>query len=563
MILIALSWIIMLVFFIPSGIAAKKLSKINTNESYTIIFLGLFIQCVFLSTCSFFYKLGLEVFILNFIIIVGLTIWNKKEVKNSYNDLIINFKCLSKTSKFILFTIFITSLFKCAQSPFIIDNEVYYLQTIKWINEYGFVKGLGNLHPFFGQTSSFHVLQAGFNFNFLTDRINDINGFILVISSAYFLSEFEKRYKSLGEIHWIGFVLVFNILFFQFINSPSPDLSIILLSQVLFYHFLDKENTLDNFKIVTLLFLIMVYIKITIAPLGLVIFFMAVKQKKKMYFTAFWGSTIALLFIFKNYIISGYPLYPFDLFPSKSGWTIPQELLDYVARITQNANYFKHNKIQNPTYWIKFNSWLHLGGIYRIFNLGILVLFAISLFTKKLQQEKKFKTLYAILLIHFIVLLFNAPSFRFFLPEFVFLTCLILSSIFNKYKIKETLVLYSLLILIVLPLIVIEFVDYNSITSNKLLHRNELYKWSQILMPEKNSKYGDIEFEKIKDGNLDYNSPKENFFFYGTANGELPCVNKVQMNYLKKKYNYIPQLRTSDLGDGFYSKKISKNELNE
>ena len=85
MILIALSWIILLIFFVPTGIAAKKLLKINTNESFVIIFLGLFIQCVFLSTISFFYKLGFEVFILNVIIIAGITIWNKKEVKNSYN----------------------------------------------------------------------------------------------------------------------------------------------------------------------------------------------------------------------------------------------------------------------------------------------------------------------------------------------------------------------------------------------------------------------------------------------------------------------------------------------
>jgi hypothetical protein len=560
MILIALSWLIMLVFFVPTGIAAKKLLKINTNQSSIVIFFGLFIQCVFLSTISIFYKLGLGVFILNFLIIIGLTFWNKKEVKNSYRDLITHFTCLSKTSKLILTTICITSLFKCAQFPYIIDNEVYYLQTIKWINEYGFVKGFGNLHPFFGQSSSFHVLQAGFNFNFLTDRINDINGFILFISSAYFLSEFEKRYKSFGEIHWIGFVLMFNILFFQFINSPSPDLSIILLSQVLFYHFLDKENNLDNFKIVTILFLFMVFVKVTIAPIGLIVVFMAIKQKKRLYFTASLGSAIVILFIVKNYIISGYPFYPFDLFPLQADWTIPQELLDYVGRITQNASYFKHNKIQNPTYWIKLNSWLHLGGIYRIFNLGIFILFACSLFTKKIQQETKYKIVYGVVVIHVAVLLLNAPTFRFFLPEFVFLTGLILSSLVNKYEIKVTSIRYCLLVLIVLPLIAIEFVDYKRMTSNQLLHRNELYKWSQIVIPEKNSKYAEIAFEKVTEGNLDYYSPKENFFFYGTANGTLPCVNKVQVDYLKKKYHFVPQLRTSNLGDGFYSKNISENE---
>ena len=76
----------------------------------------------------------------------------------------------------------------------------------------------------------------------------------------------------------------------------------------------------------------------------------------------------------------------------------------------------------------------------------------------------------------------------------------------------------------------------------------------------KGKKYPNLIFNKIQEGNLEYYSPQENFFFYGNANGSLPCVNKVQVDYLKKKYLLIPQQRTSSIKDGFYSKKVTPNE---
>lgn len=562
MILIALSWLVLILFFIPTGIALKSLLNIKSTGNFIPMFLGIFIQCLGLSICAFFFKIGFEIFITNFLFIIGLSIWKSEEIKENLKGIKSDLKGLSTISKFSVFSIFIFSLFKCSQFPFIIDNESYYIQTIKWLNEYGYVKGLGNLHIYFGQTSAFHILQAGFNFNFLTDRSNDLNGFLLILSSLYFITEFEKRNKINGEIHWIGLVLVFNLLFFQFINSPSPDLSIIIFSQILFYYFLDQENTQENFKIATLLFLYLILVKITIAPFVLIIIYLAYNNKKRISFFLISGILVAAILILKNTIITGYPLYPLNIFPLKSDWKIPQELLEFISYITQKSGYFKNASIPNPSLLQKLNSWLHLGGINQMFNLGMLFLFAFVLFIKKYHKQAKYRILYLILLIHFIILLLTSPQFRFFLPEFVFLSVLLFSSIFTHFKTSIKFIRYALLISIVLPMILMEFIDYKNFTENKLHRQTEKNSWNQILIPNKNSKYAELKFEKVKEGNLDYYSPKENFFFYGTANGKLPCVNKVQIDYLKKRYNFIPQLRTTDLGDGFYSKSSTKNEEN-
>jgi hypothetical protein len=560
MIIIALSWVVLLLFCIPTGIIAKSIFKINTTDNYITIFLGMFMQCFGLSICSFFFKIGWIVFLINFLIVIGFSFWKSRDIKNSLKEIKTDILWISTISKLILSTLFIFALFKCAQSPFLIDNESYYLQTIKWINEYGFVKGLANLHIYLGQTSPFHVLQAGFNFSFFTDRINDINGFLLLLSSVYFITEFEKKQSRNGEIHWIGFILIFNILFFQFINAPSPDLSIILVSQILFYYFLDKEDSLDNFKIVTLLYLYLLFIKITIAPFGLLFIYLHHFNKKRISFLFIFGTLIAIILLLKNAIITGYPLYPFDFLPLHTDWKIPEEVLKFISDYTKREGYSQNDSFYNPSLSINLKSWLNLEGINRFFNFGILILFVFGLFIIKFKKQTKYKILLLILVIHFVILLLTSPQFRFFLPEFVFLSVLAVSSVLTYFKMKTNIIRLSLLANIIFPLILIEFINYENLTVNKHHQQIEPYSWHQILLPEKNSKYAEIAFEKINEGNLNYNSPQENFFFYGTANGDLPCVNKVQIDYFKQYYYIKPQLRTSNLGDGFYSKRIAHNE---
>jgi len=40
----------------------------------------------------------------------------------------------------------------------------------------------------------------------------------------------------------------------------------------------------------------------------------------------------------------------------------------------------------------------------------------------------------------------------------------------------------------------------------------------------------------------------------------LPCINTVQLDYFRQGFYYIPQQRSIDLKDGFYSQKVSGNE---
>lgn len=76
---------------------------------------------------------------------------------------------------------------------------------------------------------------------------------------------------------------------------------------------------------------------------------------------------------------------------------------------------------------------------------------------------------------------------------------------------------------------------------------------NEVVFPHNNSKLNTV-FQKAKIGNLHFNSPDKNTYFWATGNGNLPCVNTQQIDYFKMYFNYIPQLRTNNCKDGFYSK---------
>ena len=170
MILILLSWILFFFVFLSYGYTFSKVVKIQPTDLTITVLLGIIIQTILLTSCSFFYKIGTVVFAINLILSALLFYLGRNELitllKNTYST----FYKFSTYTKLVMLLLLIIALKTSSDLPFLIDNESYYIQSIKWINEYGLVKGLANLHLFLGQMSPFHILQAGFNFNFISFR---------------------------------------------------------------------------------------------------------------------------------------------------------------------------------------------------------------------------------------------------------------------------------------------------------------------------------------------------------------------------------------------------------
>ena len=559
MILILFSWIIMFYFFLTMGVAAEFVLKIKSENRILSLFLGIITQTILLTIVSFFNSIGLEIFVCNLILTTTLALFFKNNLVETLRYFKNTFASFSLFIKLILIVILLSVLLKCQQFPFILDNESYYIQTIKWLNEYGLVKGLGNLNIAYVQTSAWHILQSGFNFSFITSRLNDINGLLLVICSFYSLSIFDSYLKEENQLHWMGFLMFFNVIIFQFINAPSPDVPLFLLAQIVFYLFVQEQKSLTDIKIISLIFLYLVFIKITILPVGLLFLFLFYKEKKGLMFFLLTSFFTFTLWALKNYILSGYFLFPFDILAIDCDWLVPSKLVNNLNDMIKNHEFLAVKNYQILSLVEKFIIWIQFKGIDSIFNKGIILLFLITPFTKNIQSNNNYKLLYLTILFFFIIVFIISPQFRFFLAAFLFLSTILLSDIFNRLKIQANTFLTLLLVAVLLPLITNYIIDLKSLTSNKLNQQADKISVTQLLLPEQNSKYENISFVKYRVDNLQFYSPKNNFFFYGTANGPLPCTNVRIINRFKRKLKIIPQLRTGKLKDGFYSKKVTND----
>ena len=542
MIELFLIYIYTLYISVGIGIAFRKIINIKKDNIFFISLMGLF----FLLMISTFYAVFFPINIYFY----GLcTLFSTIFIKVEYNifrkiiDSTINsFNAFTKRDKILFLSIVVITLIHSSSPPYIIDNESYYIQTIKWLNNYGLVKGLANLHLFLGQNSGWHLLQSCFNFSFLSSNFNDLNGFIVILLSFFCL---EKKAICNKNFLDISLVLIFLSFLFLFISAPSPDLPLIIIVPIIFYLFIEsfnKKPDKNNALLTWCLSLFIILIKVTIAPIIILPIILLFKNfDKKTFMKVVFISLLALSsFIVKNSIISGYPLYPLtigsDFF--NFDWKVPIEL--------------------QRSFWENNNSNGFIGWLNEPFPHGVInkiILISILLFSVFIKKKISLKILWIYILIQFSIFYLTSPQYRFFLPILFSIFLIIFTKILtNKYFITEIFILINIVILLFTGIFGINF---KQITGNDIIEKKHLFTISQILKPRAITQYEDLKFKKQQLGNLTYYSPeKDSLFFWQTSDGPLPCANKEMIEYFKTYYNIIPQLRKKELKDGFKSKKV-------
>jgi hypothetical protein len=388
----------------------------------------------------------------------------------------------------------------------------------------------------------------------------------LLLGNLFAISKLNDYFKN-GKITnlIIGFIPVVNVLLFQFISAPSPDLPVYIFSFIAFYYFLNSFNSVNyqNFTILSILTLFVVFIKPTAIVLLILPLTLVLKDWKlvsKFWFPAFTiGLTIAGLLITKNIILTGHPFFPLNILSSNQyTFAVPNELTNFYFNQKRMYRFMLTLKeFQELSLWDKFLKWISFRNISGIFNLlSLLFALVIPFVIKRFYNLKMYWILYVTFILQLLFLIITSPQFRFFIHFNLLFAFIILAQIINQKK-HIYLVLSTSLIVVIFFLFVP--VNYRVLTQNKLILKNSNFNTSQLVFPHNNSKM-ERTFLKIKEGNLIYNSPHPETFFWSNGNGNLPCVNVKQIEYFKKYFGYIPQQNSQDIKDGFYSKKINPNE---
>lgn len=567
MILVLISWLYIYFTSATLGLFFNQTAKLKCNNSITISFIGFFSTTILASFWAIFGRINIEFHIFLLFINFILGIKYKSELINTFKT---NIKQIAKLSKKLKIFLFITTILiaaKCASFSNYIDNETYYIQTIKWLNEYGFVKGLANLHIFLGQTSGWHIAQSAFSFSFLHQDFNDINGLCLLLFNIFSLIKLNSFWQNKNPLFLImGLLPITNLFLFLFIGTPSPDLAVYLFSSLLFYYFIKHFNNIEtgSYNLIFIFSIFIVYIKISSLPILLLPLILLALNFKKLYFNIYisyiFGVLVFGLFIFKNLIITGYPFFPSQIFKDVIylDYTLPTELYTFSFN---NARLYGSTVLKSDFESMNvfqiFIKWLFYSKIDSIFNILIILSALITpYFLKNYLNKKSYWILYIVFLLQLLFLFLTSPQYRFILNFLIIFYFIILSSFIKSKRI----ITYSLnlSIIIILFTFIYPIKPYGSI-KNKLFKVNSGFLIENVFIPYDNSNLNtDYQFCRI--GNLEYYSPDKKTLIWATGNGKLPCLNKKQALYFKKKYGYIPQKRTNDLKDGFYSKNISQNE---
>ena len=564
MILILLSWLYIFFTAVSFGIVFSKALRIQQFDIVVTPILGLFSITLLASVWAFFAPIAIWFHAI--LILLAVLFWykNKTTFTSILQSTLVQIKSFSKPIKILLVVSSLLVLAQSATLPFIIDNESYYIQTIKWLNEYGFVKGLANLHLFLGQTSGWHITQSVYSFSFLYDRFNDLNGFCLLLGNFFAFQKLQAYFTKGNQMNLLfGLLPLTYVFLFQFISAPSPDFPVYLFAFVLFSMYIQNGGEKDSFIIITILTLFAVYIKITAVVLLLFPIVLLVKNYKALKQTLFTisciGTLVLLLFILKNVMLTGYPLFPLPFFRmDEFDYTVPTIIMDFFfSKSMMNSFYIPHSDFDSASlldiakHYFLYNTMTSYIGIA---SLETLILTPIVLIKKRAANS--LWVIYFAFLCLVVLLCFSSPQYRFYIYFSLFFWLLFLSFFLTNRKWIFGLCGLSLTfvsILVFVPL------SYGNLTTNALLSQNSTFHLKNIVIPEPNSKWKQ-EYKGASVGNMSYHSPIDTSFFWVTGNGELPCVNDQQIKYFEQGFFYIPQQRSTDLNDGFYAQKVSGHE---
>lgn len=561
MVIVLIYWIYLFISTITLGIAFTRLLKIKKINPILLPLYGGFAIAIIAGLWAIFNGLG-QTFELTLGILTVLLLLAQRNALGKYLFLLkAKVFALPLFSKIILGTVFIFALAQCASAPYVIDNESYYIQTIKWLDTYGFVPGLANFHYFLGQQSGWHILTSALNLNSLSGVLNDINGFYLLLGNLYALDALN-RYRSSGRsmLLAMGLFPIFNVFFFQFISSPSPDLPIYIITYILFSEFTSyytkQEPEQTPLVLLFVLVVFAVYIKVIaifLLPFPILLY---IKNKslfkKELKALAILSFLALFVFVVKNSIISGHPLYPLAFFKQDFDWTVPTALQQYLVEATKSYAFFitpeqyeQMSLVQRLVYWVS------LPKLHGLFNKGMLLILVIfPIVSRKKLRTAPFITLYTVSLCLLIFLWLSSPQYRFFFGYFMLLLFVTIAP-FLKRDILIKIALGASTVAIAIPLFVP--LRITQLTNNEFKQELSTFSINYALMPHPITKYVDATYKTITVGNLKYNTPTNIDFFWATGDCALPCIQDEQLQGFKNYFEQAPQLRTQELKDGFKS----------
>lgn len=206
------------------------------------------------------------------------------------------------------------------------DTGLYHAQSIRWIEEYGVVPGLANLHSRFGYNSAAFALCALFGGGGLTRYpMHCVQGFFALICAVKCtaLLELPKRKRvQLSDFLYTGCVF-YLVAVFRELVAPASDyfaMLILFFAAMSWTELLERrEKEILPYALLSLYLVYGATVKLSTAVILLLVLQPAVglirqKKWKQIAGCIALGIVIAFPYLARNVLISGWLFYPFTFF---------------------------------------------------------------------------------------------------------------------------------------------------------------------------------------------------------------------------------------------------------
>lgn len=316
--------------------------RVKYWDSYLLC--GLAAVTVYAQLFSLFGRVGLTANLLLSAVCLGI-LWH---YRHSAADMLREIRSGKRGRMFIILFLFLLFAYGTSRGILHYDTALYHAQSIHWLEEYGAVKGLGNLHCRLAYNSSSFALSALYSMAFLGGQSYHCAAGWLALLLAKICMEILNSLHA-GRLRVSDFARVMGIYYlvniFDEMISPASDYFMVLLAFCIVIRWLDllekRAAEIFPYAMLCVLGVFLLTVKLSAALILLLVLYPAyyLVREKRWKETAVYlilGAVTALPFFIRNVILSGWLVYPFtqiDLFDVK--WKIPKGVADYDAREIQ------------------------------------------------------------------------------------------------------------------------------------------------------------------------------------------------------------------------------------
>ncbi|MBQ7919092.1 MAG: hypothetical protein IJ324_04000 [Lachnospiraceae bacterium] len=433
MVIVLLNWlyVTVTVFGLGVGVAAfvKKAFGYRIKNIDSLLMAGLIVTCAYAQFFSLAYKVSLLCNVIMVIVALILLLWNRKPAGEYLSDL---WHHTTWKRKLVVAVLVLIWAYFSSRGYIHYDSDLYHAQSIRWLEEYGVVPGLGNLHERFAYNSSSFALNALYSWAFmLPQSLHTMSGYhALVLNIAVLdIAKVVKRRRMLVSDFGCVAAIYYLTTITEEVVSPASDYSIMCVILWIVIHWLrileeDREKDgLQSIVPYALLCVVGCYavtLKLTAGLILIVLWKPAtylIKEKKWKDIGIYicMGLLVVAPWMIRTVVISGWLLYPFsalDIF--NFDWEMSKEVVDFDSACVKSwgkAIYDATRADAPIREW--FGNWFHatLSGTEKLLILADFTCIPVMLVLGIVALLKKNKELGE----YFLVLLAMAASFLFWL----------------------------------------------------------------------------------------------------------------------------------------------------